>query len=217
MDEPVTPGPVTSDLRQSLGLAHFDRLWASENDPWGLESSWYEDRKRALSVAALPEPDYRRALEPGCAGGALSELLAPRCAELHCVDVAEGALARARARLAPYRHIRVGRGGVPDDLPAGPFDLVVISEVAYYLGTSDRAALWRTVLDALEPGGTLLAVHWIREAPEHPVTGDQVHDELAGVDGLERLADHREADFRLDVWVRVPPPARSVALRAGIR
>jgi SAM-dependent methyltransferase len=217
VDEPVTPDAVTPDPERSLGLAHFDRLWASENDPWGLESSWYEDRKRALSVAALPEPRYRRALEPGCAGGALSELLAPRCAELHCLDVADPALERARTRLAPYRHVRVGRGGIPDDLPAGPFDLVVVSEVAYYLGTPDRAALWRTVVDALEPGGTVLAVHWIREAPEYPVTGDQVHDELAGIDGLAPLADHREADFRLDVLVRTPPPARSVALRAGVR
>jgi SAM-dependent methyltransferase len=208
---------VTPDPDRSLGLEHFDRLWAGEDDPWGLEGSWYEDRKRALAVAALPDPHYRRALEPGCAGGALSELLAPRCAELHCLDVADAALARARARLAGCPHVRVARGGVPDDLPEGRFDLVVVSEVAYYLGAPDRARLWRTVVDGLEPGGTLLAVHWIREAPEYPVTGDAVLDELAGVDGLEPLADHREADFRLDVHVRVPPPARSVALRAGVR
>jgi SAM-dependent methyltransferase len=208
---------VAPDPARSLELEHFDRLWASENDPWGLEGSWYEDRKRALAVASLPDPHYRRALEPGCAGGALSELLAPRCDELHCLDVAETALERARPRLAPYPHVHVAHGGIPDDLPGGTFDLVVISEIAYYLGTPDRARLWRTVVDALEPGGTLLAVHWIREAPEYPVTGDQVHDELAGIDGLEKLADHREADFRLDILVRVPPAARSVALRAGVR
>jgi SAM-dependent methyltransferase len=210
-------GPVTPDPDRSLGLEHFEALWATEDDPWGLEGSWYEDRKRALVLAALPDPRYRRALEPGCAGGALSALLAPRCAELHCLDVADAALARARTRLAGHRHVHVTRGGVPDDLPPGRFDLVVVSEIAYYLGAPDRARCWRTLVDVLEPGGTLLAVHWIREAPEYPVTGDAVHDELAGVAGLERLAEHREADFRLDVLVRVPPPARSVALRAGVR
>ncbi|MCD2197627.1 nodulation S family protein [Actinomycetospora endophytica] len=208
---------MTPDPAISLGPEHFDRLWASEDDPWGLESSWYEDRKRAVVLGALPEPRYRRGLEPGCAGGALSELLAARCAELHCLDIAEPALARARARLAGRQHVRVTRGGVPDDLPDGLFDLVVVSEIAYYLGTPDRGRLWRNLVAALEPGGTLLAVHWLREAPEYPVTGDRVHDELADVDGLERLVEHREADFRLDVLVRVPPPARSVALRAGVR
>jgi len=38
----------------SLGTGHFDRLWNDEDDPWGLESSWYEDRKRAAGEQTLP-------------------------------------------------------------------------------------------------------------------------------------------------------------------
>jgi SAM-dependent methyltransferase len=211
----MRPGPGAS--AGSLGTAHFDRLWQDEPDPWGLESSWYEDRKRAVVLAALPDPRYRRAFEPGCAGGALSVLLAPRCAELVCTDVAQEAVERARARLAEHPHVRVDRAGVPHEVPDGPFDLVVVSELAYYFGADDRAALWRAVRERLEPGGTLLAVHWIREAPEYPVSGDAVHDELTRLDGLARIAEHREADFRLDVLTRVPPDARSVAQRVGLR
>jgi hypothetical protein len=49
------------------------------------------------------------------------------------------------------------------------------------------------------------------------VTGDDVHGELARLDGFERVAEHREGDFRLDVLARTPPPARSVAHRVGLR
>ena len=201
----------------SLGTDHFDRLWADEDDPWGLESSWYEDRKRAVVLAALPDPRYRRAFEPGCAGGALSALLAPRCEALVCTDLAAEPVARARARLADQPHVRVERATVPHVFPDGPFDLVVVSELAYYFDAADRVALWDGVRERLGPGGTLLAVHWIREAPEYPATGDEVHDELARLDGLARVAEHREADFRLDVLARIPPTPRSVAQRVGLR
>lgn len=209
--------PRSERSTASLDTAHFDRLWSDEDDPWGLESTWYEDRKRALVLAALPDPRYRRAFEPGCAGGALSVLLAPRCDELVVTDVAAEAVDRARARLADQPHVRVQQTAVPAELPDGPFDLVVVSELAYYFDAADRAALWDGVRERLEPGGTLVAVHWIREAPEYPVEGDAVHDELAGLDGLARVAEHREADFRLDVLARVPPAPRSVAQRVGLR
>jgi SAM-dependent methyltransferase len=198
----------------SLPREHFDDLWAAEADPWGLESSFYEDRKRSLVLAALPDAQYRRAAEPGCAGGALSVLLAPRCAELVCTDVSATAVGRARSRLAGFDHVRVEQTAA---FPPGRFDLVVVSELAYYFGAADRDAFWTGIVDALEPGGTLLAVHWIRPAPEYPVDGNRVHDELADRPGLGRVAEHREADFRLDVLARTPPTPRSVAQRVGLR
>lgn len=201
----------------SLDPDTFRRLYHDAPDPWGLEGSWYEERKRACVLAALPEPRYARAYEPGCANGALSALLTARCDELRCSDVAAEALAATRARLAGRSGVRVEEGSVLDPWPAGPFDLVVVGELAYYFAADDRARLWRSAVDALAPGGTLLAVHWVRAAPEHPTTGDTVHDELRRVGGLEPLAEHREADFRLDVHVRVPPRARSVAERTGLR
>ncbi|WP_018333337.1 class I SAM-dependent methyltransferase [Actinomycetospora chiangmaiensis] len=198
----------------SLPREHFDDLWAAEADPWGLESSWYEDRKRALVLAALPDAGYRRAAEPGCAGGALSRLLAPRCAELVCTDLNDTAVRRARSRLAGFDHVSVECTAA---FPPGRFDLVVVSELAYYFGRADRDAFWARAVDALDPGGTLVAVHWIRPAPEYPVDGNRVHDELVALPGLARLAEHREDDFRLDVLVRTPPAARSVAQRVGLR
>ncbi|HWN25653.1 MAG TPA: hypothetical protein VNP37_01705, partial [Actinomycetospora sp.] len=89
--------------------------------------------------------------------------------------------------------------------------------LVYYLDADDREAFWRAVEDRLRPGGHLVAVHWLREAPEYPVEGAQVHDELAARPAFARTVRHDEADFRLEVYARVPPEARSVAQETGLR
>jgi SAM-dependent methyltransferase len=201
----------------SLGRDYFDALYSGDADPWGIERGWYEERKRAVVLAALPRPRYARAFEPGCASGALSAGLAPRCDELVCWDPAERAVEAARERLVAWPGVRVERGAVPERTPEGTFDLVVASEVVYYLDSGDREAFWRAVEDALAPGGHLVAVHWLREAPEYPVEGGAVHDELAARPGLARTVRHEEADFRLEVYARTPTAARSVAEETGLR
>ena len=208
---------MTSERPGTLSAESFSALYADRADPWGLEAGWYEDRKRACVLAALPEPRFRRAFEPGCANGALSELLAPRCDELLCCDPAVRPVETTRARLAAWPGVRVEQMSTPHQWPSGSFDLIVASELVYYLDAADRDAFWTAVEGSLEPGGTLLAVHWVRAAPDYPVEGTQVHDELAERPGLERIVAHLEADFRLEVHTRVPPAARSVALRTGLR
>ncbi|GAA4924500.1 nodulation protein S (NodS) [Actinomycetospora succinea] len=200
----------------SLSSEYFDGLYAADADPWGIERGWYEERKRAVVLAALPRPRYERAFEPGCAGGALSVALAPRCDELVCWDPAARAVETTGERLADHPHARVEQGALPGSTPDGTFDLVVASEVVYYLDADDRAAFWDAVEACLRPGGHLLAVHWLREAPEYPVEGAGVHDELAARTALARTVRHDEADFRLEVYARASE-ARSVAEETGLR
>ena len=201
----------------SLPAAEFDRLYAASPDPWGIDEGWYERRKRAVVLAALPDERVGRAYEPGCGTGTLSVELAGRCDALLCTDVAAAAVARARERLEGCPGARVARAGVPGEWPPGPFDLVVVSELAYYLDDGDRARLWDAAVASLRPGGALLAVHWTRAAPEYPVEGTRVHDELRARPDLGVLAGHVERDFRLDVLTRTPPAPASVAERTGLR
>lgn len=203
MTESTRPG--------TLSETYFDDLYEHAADPWGLESGWYEDRKRACVMAALPASRFRRGFEPGCANGALSVLLADRIDQLICWDPSARAVATTRGRLERWPGVRVEQNAVPAAWPPGRFDLIVASEVVYYLDTADRSSFWDAAERSLQPGGTLVAVHWIRPAPEYPVEGDQVHEELGRRPGLTRTVNHIEADFRLDVLTRVPPPARSVA------
>ena len=68
------------------------------------------------------------------------------------------------------------RREVPEEFPDGAYDLVVVSEVLYYL---DEPAFDAT-LNAIERTlhGTLLAVHWRPFAERYPLTGDEVHARL---------------------------------------
>jgi hypothetical protein len=56
-------------------VERFATLSADGNDPWDT-GSWYERRKRALMLAALPQERYGTALEPGCGTGELTVELA---------------------------------------------------------------------------------------------------------------------------------------------
>lgn len=203
-------------MSKSLPVTYFDDLYAANGDPWGFESRWYEHRKYACTLASLPEPRYRSAFEPGCSGGMLSAGLAARCEQLLCCDIAEEPVRAARRRLEAHAHVVVQRLAVPHDWPSGSFDLIVISELAYYFDGDDRRRLWDRVADTLEPGGTLVTVHWRHPVAEYPASGDAVHAELAVRPEFGCLAHHQETDFLLDVHQRIPPPARSVAQRAGL-
>ncbi len=181
--------------------AYFDDLYARDDDPWGLGSSPYERRKYALTLAALPRERYRRCFEPGCAIGVLTAGLARRCDRLVAWDGAARALEQAQARVGDPG-VTFAQARVPQRWPEGSFDLVVVSELLYFLSAADRTALRARAVDCLEPGGDLVAVHWRHPFAEAPSNGDEVHAELVETTGLEQLVDHVEPDFRLGVWRR---------------
>lgn len=191
--------------------AYFDRMYAGDADPWRMAERFYEQRKHDLLAAALPRPRFRRAFEPGCGNGELTRRLAARCDEVLAWDRAGAAVAAAAARVPA--NVTLGRGAVPDDWPPGRFDLVVLSELGYYLPDLDRLAA--RVRDALTADGVVVACHWRRPAPDHPRSGDDVHDRLARAvpASWARLVHHEEPDFLLDVWSADP---RSVAQVEGL-
>ena len=116
--------------------------------------------------------------------------------------------------MAALSHVEVRQGSVPTDWPEGTFDLVVLSEVAYYLAPDDLTRLVGRCIASLLEGGTLLACHWRHEVADYPATGDQVHVALGERVELHPLVHHLEEDFVLDVWSRGRVP--SVADRDGL-
>jgi 2-polyprenyl-3-methyl-5-hydroxy-6-metoxy-1,4-benzoquinol methylase len=199
----------------SLPVGYFDELYAGDDDPWGFERRWYERRKYALTLAALSRERYASAFEPGCSVGVLTAALADRCDRLLAVDAAAAPVATARARLADRPHVRVEQRAVPAHWPAGRFDLVVLSEVGYYLDPADLALLVTAAAESLDPGGDLVAVHWRYPVDDYPLRGDAVHAALAARPELARTCRHVEADFLLEVYARTPA-ARSVAQVEGL-
>lgn len=194
----------------------FDDMYGEHADPWGFRTRWYERRKYALTLAALPQQRYESAFEPGCSLGVLTAALATRCDRLVATDVSAAALAAAAEALAGHPNVELRRWALGDPWPGEKFDLVVLSEVGYYLTSAAlRAALVEAVA-ALRPGGTLLAVHWRHPVPDYPLTGDEVHDLATATPGVSRTGGYLDADLRLDSYARVPPAPRSVAEVEGL-
>jgi SAM-dependent methyltransferase len=152
----------------------FAGLYAEDPDPWKFETSAYEQAKYDATIEALEGRTFAGGLEIGCSIGVLTERLAAVTDHLLAIDVADQALERAKARGLP--NVTFERREVPEDYPGGVFDLVVVSEVLYYL---DEAAFDATCV-AIERSlrGVLLAVHWRPHAPSYPATGDEVHQRL---------------------------------------
>lgn len=183
----------------STKRSYFEDMYEGAADPWGFESSPYERRKYTLTEACLPRPRYRSAFEPGCSIGVLSELLARRCEQLLATDIIPAALARATVRLADQPHVAVENRAIPADWPSGPFDLVVLSEVAYYFDITDLQAIMERVLESATTRAHVIAVHW-RGTTDYPLSGDQAHSIIGATAGLEALVHHVENEFLLDVW-----------------
>ncbi len=178
----------------------LDQVHRERPDPWRVDSS-YERRKRALTLASLPLEHYGRALEVGCSVGELAVDLAGRCDALLAVDSSRTAIELARRRTAGIDHVDVRQARVPDEWPAGRFDLVSISEVGYFLSPRQLDEVVARTREALTDDGHLLLCHWRHQPVGWPLAGPAVHEAFLAT-GAAVLVDHREPDFLLHVLER---------------
>ena len=179
--------------------AEFEALYRGSPDPWGMETSAYEAAKYDATLAALPRARYERGLEVGCSIGVLSMRLAARCDRLTALDVSKTALARARARPGAER-IEWVRAEVPAGWPEAPRDLIVLSEVLYFLEPDEVRALARLAARDLLPGGTLVLVNWLGEC-DRTLDGDAAADLFieAALPALTIVRQARQPLYRIDV------------------
>lgn len=185
----------------TVGQEHFEDFFRRHDDPWGFETSWYEGRKRAVLLAVLDRPRYRSVLELGCATGVLTAELASRADATLGVDLSEVALERARGRAAGGP-VCFARMTLPGEWPEGRFDLIVLSEVAYYWSAEDLVYAVTRLEGSLTEDGVLVACHWRHPIADAPLTGDEVHARLDHRTSWTRTVRHLERDFVLDVYQR---------------
>ncbi|UDL95204.1 class I SAM-dependent methyltransferase [Lichenihabitans sp. PAMC28606] len=188
----------------TVDLAHFEQLYDRNPDPWRFATSDYERAKYAATIASLPQPRYARGLDVGCSIGVLTAALAVRCDDLLGIEPVEAALDQARQRNAETPWVRFASMFVPCDWPAGPFDLILMSEVIDYLGASDIVVLAGRIRESLAPGGDVVLVHWLgkkRSAIGSGEASDALIQALAGTVSI--LKAERNADYRIDVLRRV--------------
>jgi predicted TPR repeat methyltransferase len=182
----------------SLPPSYFDQLYATDGDPWRFATSDYERAKYAATLAALPRAQFASAFEAGCSIGVLTRQLAGRCASLLAVDVAEAALTQARTRCARLEHVAIRRMRVPEEWPDGRFELILFSEVLYYLAPEAVARAAARARDGLAKGGVVLLVHYTLPT-NYPCSGDAAADIFIAEVGLRPRLQQRDASYRLDL------------------
>jgi SAM-dependent methyltransferase len=185
-------------VTERVAPAFFNDLYATNPDPWDFETSPYEAAKYDATIHALEGRRFACGLEIGCSIGVLTARLAAHTDTLLAIDVAEAALEKARDRIP---EVDFERREVPEEFPDGAYDLIVVSEVLYYLDAPAFDATLNAIERTLLPHGVLLAVHWRPRAERYPFTGDEVHERLRqrfGPPAYTRQTDKYDLD-RFDV------------------
>jgi trans-aconitate methyltransferase len=185
-----------------MTAADFEARYAENRDPWGYTYSDYERRKYDATLAACGSGPFASALELGGSIGVFSALLAPRCIELVTVDGAPTAVAAARRRLEPFPNVKAVLGRIPEAVPEQPFDLVVASEILYYLSREQLAGTLAVLRRQMVPGAALVAVHWRPAGLERPLDAGQVHETLLRQPWLEPVSSGDTDEYLLAVMRR---------------
>lgn len=185
-----------------MKAAEFERRYRRDGDPWGYRSSVYELAKYDATLSACGPGPFTSALELGGSIGVFSSRLAPRCEALTTIDYSPTAVAAAHVQLADFPHARAIVGEIPDAIEPGHHDLVVASEILYYLDDEALSATLERLRGVLIPGGRMVAVHWRPPGPERPQTATAVHAQLRSLPWLRTISDRSTADYLLDVLER---------------
>lgn len=192
-------------------------MYSESQDPWQLAARWYEQRKYAITLALLPYARYRHAFEPGCSIGVLTEQLIGRCDHVTSTDVAVAALDATDRRLVQRgcrERVTLMRAALDEPWPTGPFDLVVLSELCYYLQPETLRDVLDREVPRLAPAATVITAHWRHPVAEYPMTGDHAADVIAATPGLHQVGGYRDADVIIEVFDTASPS--SVAARTGL-
>ncbi|MGI8555806.1 MAG: class I SAM-dependent DNA methyltransferase [Pyrinomonadaceae bacterium] len=192
-------------MKKSLKPEYFEKVYAKNADPWNFTLSEYEADKYAVTLKSLPLEKYDSAFEIGCSIGVLTAQLAKRCKKLLAIDVSEKALEQAKKKCENLPNVRLEIMDVSKKFPDDKFDLILVSEVGYYLSKKDWQELMRKIFEHLTERGQVGLVHWTLFVEDYPQTGDEIHDSFAefAKGKFEQIENIRKEKYRLDIWQKI--------------
>ena len=164
-----TPGRAGRDAADTARAGAWDAFFAAD-DPWGYGQSAYEALKYSDTLELIPLLPAGAALELACAQGHFAAQLAGRVGTLLATDISPRALEGAAARCAGLGNVAFQALDFARQPLPGRYDLIVCSEVLYYLDTPlDEVA--RRLVEGLNPGGLLVMAHANQICDEPEATG----------------------------------------------
>ena len=154
---------------------HLQALYAGTSDPWDFEHSDYEQAKFAATRRALSRPEYACAFELGCGNGQLARHLVGMCGQYTGMDAVGVAVDAARQAVPPATFIQEF---YPCPLPELDFDLLILSEILYFL---DESSLRRLAADVIIswPKAEVICVTWLGET-DHDLQGTEALEIFTG-------------------------------------
>ncbi|GAB3307624.1 SAM-dependent methyltransferase [Epidermidibacterium keratini] len=185
-----------------MSTPDWDAVYAAAEDPFEVATSWYERRKMDVVLASLAQERYRLIWDCASGTGHLAARLAGR-GPVIASDAAQAAVELTAKQLETTdgQAVRSPLPHVPE--LAADAELVVVSEVLYYLDRADR----RAVADGIDQttAREVIAVHWRHSPHDAHIAGDVANDEFGAhlhTYGWRTSLTHEDADFVLHGWKR---------------
>lgn len=183
----------------------FDHFF-DEGDPFGFDVHPEERLKFDRTLEVCGDGPLGRVLELGCAVGSFTEVLAPRATDVLALDVSQSAVDQVLRRLSGHDNVRAVAMSIPDEFPDETFDLVVASDVLYYLPVPVLQRCVDRIEASLAPGGAFVSVHYVPRMGS-VLNGDEAHDVVTAHTRLEHTLSERAEfgpgrTYRVDRFVK---------------
>ena len=147
----------------AITLAEFDARFRADADPWGTTRKRDEAVKREAILQALGAGRRGVVWELASGNGSNSAALARRALRLVATDGSPRAVELTAKALDTHPNAVAQEGCLPDGLPEGGVDAVVVAEVLYYLTSAQIAQLGRKLASTLRPRSRVVLAHHLTD------------------------------------------------------
>jgi SAM-dependent methyltransferase len=147
--------------------------YLSEDDPWGIGQADSERYNLYLDLIRTHTRSRGSVLDVGCGFGAMLARLQSDFERLHGIELSEAAVAKGAER---YPFITFERGSIDALERTGAdsehFDIIIFSDVLYYVDEAAKRASLRWIAEHLRPGGMAFIAAYSPDARGYPTPSE---------------------------------------------
>lgn len=211
-------GPAPGEEVDYTQQSYWEGIF-SNKDPWDYRNN-YEALKYDQTIALIADRHFDDVLEIACAEGEFTRRLAPLATHILATDIAPSAVARAAEKLSDLPNVGFQQLDLLTDEPPGQYDLIVCSEVLYYLDDAQTLSRFAERVSAhLKPGGWFVTAHanLLIDEPDctgfgwpHQFGAKGIGAAFAAAPGLHMAAEFRTPLYRIQRFEKAPDAGNMV-------